>query len=132
MRPPRLLILIGLATLVTARFGAAASLGGINTTSLGAGSSAVLTCDGDGMSVTHTTSGGQVTAVTVGGIADPACEGARLSLTLTDSTNGAIGSGGGVTIPSDADTTNNSVSVSLSPQPDAELVGGVHISVVGP
>ncbi len=128
----RLLILIALLTLTTAGFGAAASLGGISTRSLGAGSSAVVTCDGDGMSVTHTTSGGQVTSVLVEGISDPTCEGARLSLTLTDSTNMAIGSGGAVTIAADADTADNSISVSLSPQPDAELVTGVHISIVGP
>ena len=73
-----------------------------------------------------------MTSVAIGGIADPACEGGALSVTLTDASGNSVASGGPVTVPTDGDATDNSVSVSLSPQTAAENVASLHVSVVGP
>lgn len=97
-----------------------------------AGDAAVVPCDSDGFSVTYTTSGGNVTAATVAGIADPDCEGGELLLTLTDAGDASIASGGPLAIPTDGDTSPNSVVVSTGPQPAAELVAGYRIVVTGP
>lgn len=113
-------------------YAAAASLGGVQTQGLAAGSAVVAACDSDGLTVAFTTSGGSVTTVTVGGIADPGCEGGRLAVTVTNSSSAAIGSSSPQTIPADGDVVDNSVAVAVSPQPSAEQVTGVHISIVGP
>jgi hypothetical protein len=72
-----------------------------------------------------------VTSATVGGIADPGCEGGQLSLTLANGT-ASIATGGPVTVPTDAGTTDNAVTVALSPQPAAAQVNRVHVSITGP
>jgi hypothetical protein len=96
-----------------------------------AGNAPVAPCDANGFSPTYTTVGGNVTTVAVGGIADPACEGGALEVTLVGA-GGKLGSGGPVTIPTDGDSIDNSVSVSLSPQPDGELVTGIRVLIAGP
>lgn len=112
--------------------GFAVSLGGLGSTGLGTGDDVVAGCDTNGFSVSYTTSGGAVTHVTVGGIADPGCEGGRLSLTLADTTGAAVGSAGPQTVPTDGDTADNSMTVALSPQPAASVVTAVQAVVVGP
>jgi hypothetical protein len=134
-RPPqkRLLVVALVAALAaTTATAFAAGLGGFAAGDLSGASSAVVGCDTDGFTTTYTTSSGSVTAVTVGGIADPACEGGSLSVTLVDSSNAAVGSGGPQTIPTDPDTTVNSVTVTLNPQPPTTQVAAVHVSITGP
>jgi hypothetical protein len=112
-------------------FAHAATLGGLLPESLGAGGVVVTACDDDGFTADYTTSAGNVTAVTVGGIADPGCEGGVLRVTLTNGST-SIAGGGPVTIPTDPDTADNSVTVALSPAPSAAQVTGIHVAVVGP
>ena len=80
----------------------------VTTDTLGSGS-ASLPCDTDGVTLTQTLSGTNVTSVTVGGIASP-CGGGNLSLRVT---NGAAnGSGGPLAVPAGG----GSLTVTLSPQ----------------
>ena len=112
--------------------GFAASLGGLTARNLGADGAVVAACDTNGFSVSYTTSGANVTAVVVSGIADPGCEGGLLSLTLANSSGTSVGAGGPQTIPTDAGTVDNSITVSLSPTPAASVVAAVHVVVTGP
>lgn len=100
--------------------------------SVGSGFAAIDPCDADGFSLAYTTSGGNVTAVTVNDVADPGCEGGELSVTLTDAADAALASGGPQTVPADGDTNPNAVVVTLGSQPAAELVAGYRIAVTGP
>jgi hypothetical protein len=109
----------------------AAALGGISG-AVGAGDAPVATCDADGFTLAYTTSGGDVTAVTVSGIADPGCEGGDLSVTLTNTDGDSIASGGPQAVPVDGDTVESSVTVPVAPNPAAEQVSGYHVSLVGP
>lgn len=95
------------------------------------GTAPVSACD-TAFGHTYTTLSGNVTSVLVSGIADPACEGGRLSLTLTDAAGAALGSGGPVTIPTDGNTADNSATVSLTPTPDGDVVAGIRIAISGP
>lgn len=112
------------ATLASGVTAYAASAGGLNAGDLGAGDGAVNECDN---SFTHsfTTSGGNVTSVTVADIA-AGCSGGQLSVTLTNGAGAAIGAGGSV------GAIASSVDVPVSPQPSAPTVAGIHIVVVGP
>ncbi len=127
------LIVVGVATTILASsiFAAAASLGGMSGGVLAA-SAAIPSCDSTGVTTAYTTSGGNVTAVTVNELADPGCEGGKLSVTLTNSAGESIASGGPQTIPADGDTVDNSVTVSVSPNPAAENVAGYEIPIVEP
>jgi hypothetical protein len=81
--------------------------------------------------VGYTTSAGNVTAVTVNGIADPGCEGGALSVTLANGT-ASVGSAGPQIVPVDAGTIDNSITVNVSPQPAASTVNRVHVAITGP
>jgi len=121
----RLLILaLASAVLASCVVGSAAGLGGVSAARLGAGRVGVLGCDTDGVSTSYTTSGGRVTTVTVGGLA-AGCAGAALSLTLSNTSNAALGTGGGT-------VAGGSLAVSIAAQPDAAAVTGVHIVIQGP
>jgi hypothetical protein len=120
-----------LVTLLVVVSGMAATLGGLSAGKLGAGGQAVSSCDTNGFTVSYATSGGNVTSATIGGIADPTCEGGQLSVTLTNGTT-SIGAGGPATVPTDAGTVDNQVTVALSPQPAAAQVNRVHVSITGP
>jgi hypothetical protein len=109
----------------------AAALGGIAGGQVSAGDAPITACD-TGFTLVYTTLGGDVTAVTVNGIADPACEGADLSVTLTDAGGGAVASGGPASVPTDGDAADNSLVLPVSPNPAAEQVAGYHVSLVGP
>ncbi len=117
-------------TVASAYVGFAAPVPALSSRNVAGASAAVVPCD-TVFSVTYTTSGGKVTTVTVGGIADPACEGGQLKLTLLGG-GATLGSGGPVTVPTDAGTVDNSVAVSVSPQPNAWLVDEVAVVVAGP
>jgi hypothetical protein len=82
---------------------------------LGNGNATVVPCDADGFTHSYATSRGNVTSVTVGGIADPACEGGTLRVTITSSSGASIASAGPQVVPTDAGTIDNSVTVSTSP-----------------
>jgi hypothetical protein len=120
------------AAAASASIALAATLSPITATKIGAGNTAVFACDTDGFTHSYTTSGGNVTAITIGGIADPACEAGSLRATVTNSAGGSIASAGPQTIATDGDTLDNSMTLSTSPQPLATLVAGIHIVVEGP
>jgi hypothetical protein len=126
-----MLLSVAVAIGASACVAGAASFG-LTTTASGAGDTPVPHCDPDGFTYVYTTSRGNVTAVTVGGIADPACEGGSLSLTLTNSLGDGVASGGPQVVPSDGDAADNSLTVATSPQPLASLVTGIHVYIAGP
>jgi hypothetical protein len=120
------------AVMLSAGVAAAATFGGVSGPALSAGDGAIAACDPDSVATLYTTTAGNVTAVTVGGLADPGCEGASLSLTVIDATGAGIASGGPQTIPTDAGVIDNSVVVSVSPNPLAEAPTAVKIVIAGP
>lgn len=121
-----------LASAIAASVGvAAAATVGLATARTGAGDTAIVACD-DAFTVSYTTSGGKVTVVTVGGIADPGCEGGALSLSLTNVTGDSIASPGPQAVSTDGDSLDNSLALATTPQPNADQVAGIVISVVGP
>jgi hypothetical protein len=121
-----------IALMISAGVAAAATLGSVSGPALSAGDGAIAACDADGFTTAYTTASGNVTAVTVGGIADPGCEGASLSVTVTDATGASIASGGPQTIPVDGDAIDGVVSVSVSPNPPAEAPTAIEIVIAGP
>jgi hypothetical protein len=124
-----LTLLIALA--LVAAPAAASTLGGGTAGSALSGAAPVAGCD-DAVSLAYTTSGGKVTAVTVDGIADPACEGARIEATLRGG-GLALGTAGPEPVPADGDTIADAVTLSVAaPQPAAAGVDGAHVSIEGP
>jgi hypothetical protein len=126
------LVTIVAVAVLSASLASAAALGGVSSGRVGAGDAAIAACDANGFTVSYTTVGGNVTAATVADIADPGCEGGDLSVTVTNGAGDSIASGGPSSIPTDGDTSPNSLTLSVSPQPTAEQVAGVHVAVVGP
>lgn len=124
MNVRRTLISTLLALLLTSPVVAVAASLGTVTGDLGAGQSSITACD-TGFGVTYTTVSGNVTAVTVTGIAAE-CAGGALALTLTNGAGTAVGSGGPVTV------SGGNATVSISATPDADVVAGVRISIEGP
>ena len=118
-------------TLASSVFASAAALGGMSGAVI-AGDAPITACDTSGFTVAYTTSRGNVTAVMVGDIADPGCEGDDLSVTLTNAAGDSIASGGPQMIPTDGDTADNSMTVPVTPTPAAEQVRGYHVSIVEP
>lgn len=112
-------------------FAAAASLGGISSNDLGADSSAVATCDSDGVTTAYTTAYDstdgryEVTGVTVSGI-DNACDGKAIAVTLTNSAGASAGTGS-TTVP--VDTGATSATVTLSSAASAEDAANVHVLI---
>jgi len=127
--PPRrrrrgAVVLLGIAAFGLAA-ASAASLGGLTSSSLGADNGAVTSCDTDGVTIAYgtpaydATSGlYKVSTVTVGGIA-LGCSGKTVAVTLSDATNGSLGSGSAV-IGAAATTAN----ITLSTPANAKLVVG--------
>src|SRR5688500_14987219 len=118
------LILIVLAAVAASVPGFATTVG-LTPDTLGNGNAGVSTCD-TSFTYTYTTSGGNVTSVDVGGIADPACVGGQLTLSLTNGSGTRLGGGGPVTIPGGGSVSVPTTSV------DGELVGGARVAIVGP
>lgn len=129
---PRLTVtacaLLGTALLVVPA--TATMLGGDGGRLLAVGQASVAECD-DAQTVEYVTAGGQVTAVTIGGIADPACSGGRLSVTLT-ATGVSVASGGPVLVPSDPDSDDDSVTVSVTAGASAAQVDRVDVLIEDP
>jgi len=90
-------VIAGVATLGVVG-ASAATLGGVNSNSLGADVGVVGSCDNDGVTLAYTNSYDaalgryQTTSVTVSGI-NAACAGKSLSLTLKDGANASLGGG---------------------------------------
>jgi hypothetical protein len=122
------LLLLSAATVVPA---SAASLGGLDPDRLTGGQGTVASCD-SAVSVSYATQGGNITSVTVGGIADPACEGGSLTVQALNSSNTSISGAGPATVTTDADTGDNTVTLGLSPQPNAEQVSATAVSITRP
>ena len=120
-----------IVAVATAAVASAAGVGGLASSRLGSGDAPVPRCD-VAFAPTYGTSGGNVTSVTVAGIADPACEGATISVVVADAAGASIASGGPQTIVADGDTADNAVALAVSPTPAAENAAAVHVSVVGP
>ena len=131
MRRIVLVTILAIAVLA-ASLASAAALGGVNTDRVGAGDATLAPCDANGFTVSYTTVGGNVTAATIADIADPGCEGGDLSVRVTNSAGDSIAGGGPSSIATDGDASPNSSTVSVSPQPAAEQVAGIHVAVVGP
>jgi hypothetical protein len=110
----------------------AASLGGVTSHAVGADNTIVASCDTDGVTTSYTTGWDatdkryEITAVTVGGVAD-ACDGQTLKVTLADA-SGASLSEGTLSIPSSAAT---SFAVTMSPAASAQLTEAVHVLIAG-
>lgn len=120
-----------IATAASASVALAAGVG-ISPTRLGGGNVPVVACDTNGFTVSYTTSRGNLTAITIGAIADPACEGGMLSVTITNAAGDGIAMAGPQSIPADGGVVDNSLTVATSPQPAATQVAGYNVSITGP
>lgn len=109
---------------------AAASPMVVNAGRAGAASASVAACDTDGFTLTYTTTAGNLTSVTIGGIARPTCTGASVYVTVVNTSRTSVASGGPVAVPSGSGDA--SVTVTVSPNPVAETPAGVDVSLVGP
>ena len=116
---PRLAVIVLLCLSVPAVPAAATFLGG-GGGAVVSGGAAVAECD-DAQTVEYRTESGLVTSVVIGGIADPACSGGRLSVTLTAAGTG-VASGGPVTVPVDGDSVDDAVTVAVTPGAPAAQV----------
>lgn len=110
---------------------AAASLGGISATSLGADATAITSCDDNGITVEFTTSfvGGayEVTEVILGGIAD-ACDGLGVEVTLYDDSDISKGVG---TDTYDKDAHAGTITIPMASGIKAAEVFGVAVIIAG-
>ena len=128
----RVVFLSVAATAVASACVALAATLPIGAATIGSGNTSVVACDSDGFTHSYTTSKGKVTAVTIGGIADPGCEAGNLRATVKDAAGAGIANAGPQTIPTDGDALDNSMTVSTGSQPSATLVAGIEIAVEGP
>ncbi len=107
----------------------AASLG-VNGRTLGAGRTVVASCDTNGVNLFYNTtfhapSGSyRIASVTVRNISG-ACIGARMSLTLRDSANAALGSGTVFPLV----PVGGNATVTMTPQPAASAVTGAAVVI---
>lgn len=124
-------IIIAAASVAVTAFVALAAPVGLATVKVGGGKAAIARCDTNGFTISYGLSGSNVASVTVAGIADPGCEGASIDARLTDTAGTSIGSGSG-TVATDAGTTDNSVTLTMSPTPAETSVSGIRIVLRGP
>lgn len=128
MKKKLLIGLIAGSAVFAAVFGAAASLGGVSSTSLGAGNTTVAPCDADGVTTSYAVAfdaaGYKISTVTVSGIA-AGCSGKSLSIQLVDA-NGAL-TGGAASGPVGA----TSETLTLTGGPLASSVTGIHVAING-
>ena len=128
MKKKLLIGLIAGSAVFAAVFGAAASIGGVSSTSLGAGNTTVASCDTDGVSTSYAVAfdaaGYKVSTVTVSGIA-AGCSGKTLSVQLVDA-NGALTNGA---VSGAVDATSETLT--LTGGPLASSVTGVHVVING-
>ena len=108
----------------------AASLTSVATAKVGAGNSAVASCDTDGVSTSYTSSWDttdkryEITSVTVSGISDT-CDGQTANVSVNDTSDVSLGVGS-TAIPTNAAT---SVSVSLGTAVSAEAASNIHVLI---
>jgi hypothetical protein len=108
----------------------AASLGGINTSDVGADATFVGSCDGDGVTATFSdpvvgASGRyEVASVVIDGI-DPECVGQRLSVDVTDTALVSLGSGSVDPITAGPQT------VTFATPADAEAITRIAVAISG-
>jgi hypothetical protein len=121
----RLILLVAVAMGVPCSLAAASALQGVSSAQVGDGSDVVNACDSDGFTISYTTSGGNVTSVTVGGIAST-CNGGSLKVTVVDGSRTSVASGGPVTV------SGSTATVSVSPNPPGATPAGVDVSITGP
>jgi hypothetical protein len=121
--------LVAALTVFGVVFAMAASLGGINSSSLGADDAVVASCDTNGVSTSYTVSynstspaGYKVTGVSVSGIA-AACDGGTMKVVLTGSGNASLGE-----VTSTVSGTSTTLDFSSS-NVLAESVTGVHVVI---
>jgi hypothetical protein len=123
-------VLAGL-TVFGAVFAMAASLGGIQSGSVGAEDAVVASCDTNGVVTSYTTAWATnqyvITEVTVTGIAHT-CDNEQLSVSLTNAAGAQIGSVS-ITIADDLTDTDTDETIALSTDPSAELVVGIHVAI---
>ena len=130
MRKRTILALLASLAVFGSLYAMAASLGGITSDKVGADSTVVASCDTNGVTTSYGTAWDatdkryEITSVTVGGVADT-CDGATLSVSLTDASGAQIGSGT-LSIPTDVTT---SFAVTMSTAPSAKLTEGVNVLI---
>lgn len=130
MRTKLLIKLLAAATVFSAAFAMAASLGGITSGKLGADDSPVASCDTDSVTTAYSSTWDatdkryEVGSVTVSNVND-ACDGQTIKVTLADSTNTSLGEGT-LSIPTSAATSHT---VTISTPASAELTTNVHITI---
>jgi hypothetical protein len=98
----------------------------LDAAGLASGSDSVEPCDNSFSFSFTRNSNDEITQVTIGGIA-PECGGGALSLTLTNSSNVAVGGGVG-TVP----LSGGSLVVPIAAQPATVAVYHEYVSIVGP
>ena len=133
MRAPA--ALVAGVTVFSIVVGMAASLGGITSGNLGADDAVVAACDTNGVATSYTTAysatgtaGYKVGNLTVSGIAD-ACDGERMSVTLTGTSNASLGEQT-TTVDVDSGAGNTSDTVSFTGSSVlAASVTGVHVVI---
>lgn len=126
------LVVLASCTALATLPGIAATLGGLAGPGLGAGAATVATCDTDGFTPSYATAAGSVTSVTLAGIADPGCEGGQLSLVLAGAGGSSVAAAGPTAVPTDGDTSANSMTLAVTPTPAAATVTSIHVVVTGP
>ena len=132
-----LLAILGGVAAFAIVIGSAATLGGIDSTSLGADDTLVASCDTDGVTSAYTSaydatiSGGgyEVASVTIGGI-DDGCDGQSMSITLVNAAGTSLGQ---ITqsVPVLAATYTNVVSVLTQQTRWPRNVEGIHVVITG-
>lgn len=122
-RSRNLLWAVGAVIVAVPLVGHAATLP-LSADSLGGASAAIARCDTDGFSIAYATTGGNVTGLTISGIA-AACADGRIEATL-------MGAGTKLATSGSATVSGGSAAVSFLVPPDAELVDGIHVLVSGP
>lgn len=101
------------------------------SSNLGAGSAAVLSCDTDGVGIVYDLQHNddlerwEVVSVQLSDVA-PTCFGGTLNLVLVNATGVALGNSGPVAV------SQSSFTVNIAPDPEATLVAGVRLVIVGP
>lgn len=116
----------------------AASLGGVTATTVGANNVTIAACDTNGVASSYVVAyesalpAYEVTTVTIAGIAD-ACNGKSMKVTLVNASNASLSEQTmTVAVDSTAVPADTSDDVSFATaNVSAELVTGVHVSIVG-
>lgn len=127
----RALVALGVCAVVLAASAASAATLGVAGDGLGAGSTTVAPCDTGGVTLTWATTGGKVSGVTVSGLADPGCDGARVELAAT-AAGARIASATPATVAADGDAADAEVTLAVPGLPAATLIDGARVLVSGP